>query len=157
MAKSRIHSVLTALPLLMLVGGLYIYYNGEQSQRDGALIMAEAVELNGAYKGLSIVKSGGEGQHYLWLTVDGRSRGVRLDVNSHAVIEAVDPPLSETEALTVSAAPRVEGSRVLWLASLQRGEETLVTLVSQESESPRITESAMPAPSTTNPTPESTQ
>jgi len=128
MAKSRIHSVLTALPVLMLVGGLYIYYNGEQSQREGALLMAEAIELHGDFKGLSEVKSGGEGQHYLWLIVEGRSRGVRLSVVDYTTIQSADPPLAQAQSIVVNAAPRVAGSRVLWLAGLQRQNDTLVEL-----------------------------
>jgi len=37
--KNPIHSILTALPILMLVAGLYIYYKGESQQRVGRALL----------------------------------------------------------------------------------------------------------------------
>ena len=51
--KNAIHSVLTALPVIMLVAGLYFYYQGESAQSEGTPIIAESRQISGIFTGFS--------------------------------------------------------------------------------------------------------
>lgn len=108
--KNKIHSILTALPVLMLVSGLYFYYRGESAQSAGSPILAESVETHGAYTGTSVVKSGAEGRHYLWFDDGTRVRGVRIRPAQRASLGALEPG----DEIALRLAPTVSGSRTLW-------------------------------------------
>ena len=110
-ARNPVHSILTALPVIMLVVGLYLYYQGESEQSHSAPIRAESVEAEGIFTGLSAVKSGSSGgRHYLWFEQDGKSRGIRIQPAQAAVLQ----PLLRGELLRVRMAPSVPDSRVFW-------------------------------------------
>jgi len=49
--KNPIHSILTALPILMLVAGIYFYYRGESQQNEGAPIFEQSELISGIYTG----------------------------------------------------------------------------------------------------------
>ncbi|MBX2824300.1 MAG: hypothetical protein KTR33_06195 [Gammaproteobacteria bacterium] len=129
MAKSRMHSVLTALPVIMLCVGIYVYFSGEKKQKTSPLIMAQAETLQGEYKGLTEVGSGSWSRHYLWVAVVGadgemRKRHARITDDEALYLtlpeftEQVD--LEKSQQVTVKAAPTVEGSGVLWVYELSR-------------------------------------
>lgn len=109
--RNPIQSILSALPIIMLIAGLYIYYQGESEQSHSAPIRAESVEAQGVFTGLSVVKSGfSGGRHYLWFEQDGKSRGVRIQAAQAHVLEA----LTRDAPLSIRMAPSVTGSNTLW-------------------------------------------
>ena len=124
-SKNRVHSVLTALPVMMLVAGLVVFYAGERRQSAAAPIAAESVRLDGIYDGLSAVSSGGAGQHYLWLHADepgAERRGVRVPP---AAVASLRRALSVGQPIVIDAAPSVTGSATRWLWRVQRDGRTV--------------------------------
>ncbi|MGQ7847877.1 hypothetical protein ACUNV4_25510 [Granulosicoccus sp. 3-233] len=118
-ARNPIHSILTALPVIMLVVGLYLYYQGESEQSDSAPIRAESVNAEGIFTGLSVIKSGSSGgRHYLWFDQNGKSRGVRIQPAEAAILQS----LSRGEPLRISMAPSVAGSRTFWAWYVEQGD-----------------------------------
>jgi len=134
MAKSRMYSVLTTLPALMLFAGFYIYYSGEKAQRTSPLIMPRAEVMSGSYKGLTAVGSGSWGRHYLWLEVAGedgnrRRRSARITADEALFLSAPEyqsqAGLDKNNEITVYAAPTVADSNVLWVYQLVKGERVI--------------------------------
>ena len=125
MAKSRIHSVLTALPVLMLVAGLYVYYRAEQAQVQGDLLLAEQVILTGEYQGLSEVKSLSESRYFFWLSLDAHSRGARIETAQWVALKMLSPALEKGEVVQMTAAPRVSGSKTVWVVAIERDGQPL--------------------------------
>lgn len=120
--RNPIHSILTALPVIMLVVGLYFYYKAENAQSAGAPIRAESVFLEGRFNGFSVVKSGISDQHFLWLDTGERVRGIRLEedlVYQLSILAKGDP-------LQLDIAPTVSGSRTQWLWRLVRDGQLLM-------------------------------
>ena len=120
MSKNRIHSVLTALPPLMLIIGLYVYYRAEQKQLAGPPILEESVSYAGQYKGTSAVKSFGEEQLFFWVDTEERARGARMTGRQKFDFENLQAPLVIGEPLEVDVAPRVAGSTTYWLVEIRR-------------------------------------
>jgi len=129
MAKSRMYSVLTALPVLMLIIGIYVYYSAERAQKNSALIMSQAQIFEGEYQGLTEVGSGSWGRHYLWVNVvdaEGKTRKRHARITDDEALyltlpefrEQVD--LEKQQVVTVRAAPTVADSGVLWVYELAR-------------------------------------
>ena len=108
--KNPIHSILTALPILMLFAGLFFFYRGESEQTSGAPIVAESVEVQGTFTGLSELKSGSEGQHFLWLTDATGRRGIRIQASEVALFADRERGLP----ISVDMAPTVSGSSTFW-------------------------------------------
>jgi len=108
--KNPIHSILTALPILMLLVGLYFYYSGESEQTNGAPIVAESVNVRGTFAGLSELKSGSEGQHFLWLVEATGRRGIRIQSSEVALFANRERGLP----ISVDMAPTVSGSSTFW-------------------------------------------
>ena len=122
--KNRIYSVVSALPVLMLVAGLALFYVKEGAQSGGAPIAAESSVATGAHRGISVVRSGGQGQHFLWFDDAERGRrGVRVTAEQDRALHAV---LEDGDPLTLDIAPTVEGSTVRWVWRLRRGNEVLL-------------------------------
>lgn len=122
--KSPIYSLVTLLPVLMLVAGLFIHYRTESVQSHGAPIRAESVTVDGTLDGLSVVSSGGEGRHFLWFDEPGRGRrGARL---SAAQARALHELVSPGDELELDLAPTVDGSPTLWLWRVRRDDEVLL-------------------------------
>ncbi|MEE9319263.1 MAG: hypothetical protein V3U76_02345 [Granulosicoccus sp.] len=120
--KNAIHSILTALPILMLLAGLYFYYRNESAQADNAPIRAESVTLTGSFSGMSKVKSGGAGQYFLWIDTDSRSRGARLRSSQFEALQS----LQQGDAIKVYMAPSVARSTTFWLWRLEHGGVLLI-------------------------------
>lgn len=123
MAKNKIHSVLTALPLLMLLVALFFYFRAEKAQTGGELILQESVVEEVSFAGLSKIKTGsGVGKHYFWFTQIDKRRGARVDYYDLPEIES----LAIDEPLKIWLAPRVAGSTTLWLYRVEREGEVLL-------------------------------
>ncbi|MDO6462330.1 hypothetical protein Q4485_16590 [Granulosicoccaceae sp. 1_MG-2023] len=113
MRSDRIYSILTALPAMMLIIGLLIYYRGQGAQEHGEPVMDEAQAIHGTFKGLSATNPHrGEGL-YLWITTPERDRGIRITGDQADALMHY----SEGEAIAVTAAPHIAGSRTLWLVT----------------------------------------
>ncbi|MFK7893503.1 MAG: hypothetical protein AB8B63_21990 [Granulosicoccus sp.] len=108
--RNAIHSVLTALPVIMLVAGLYFYYKAETEQIQSAPIQAESHSVSGIFKGLSVVKSGNAGRHYLWFDEAGTSRGVRVRPEQAESLQR----LIRGEPVSLKIAPTVHESKIYW-------------------------------------------
>ena len=120
--KNPIHSILTALPVIMLVAGLYFYYKAENAQSEGVPIRAESASVEGRFNGFSVVKSGISDQHFLWLETGERVRGIRLE---QGLVHELSM-LTKGDQLQLDIAPTVTGSRTQWLFRLVRGGELLL-------------------------------
>ena len=94
----------------MLFTGLYFFYSGESEQTSGAPIFAESVEVRGTFTGLSELKSGSEGQHFLWLTDATGRRGIRIQASEVALFAKRERGLP----ISVDMAPTVSGSSTFW-------------------------------------------
>ncbi len=119
--KNPVHSVITALPVIMLLAGLYLFYRQEGAETGGEALLAQSVEVDGAFEGLSSVTSGGDGRHYLWFISEERRRGPRVTAEQARALEV----LMKGDRLTVSMAPHVDGSRTLWAWKVLRGSELI--------------------------------
>ena len=110
--KNKIHSVLTALPFLMVMIGVGYYYYGERKQAKGALVLSEAEQHIAVVDGLSVIKSvtGKSGKHFFWFEIDGRKRGARVSESASVALEG----LVKGDEIEVYLAPRVAGSKTLW-------------------------------------------
>ncbi|MFK7997460.1 MAG: hypothetical protein AB8B87_25265 [Granulosicoccus sp.] len=105
-SRNPVHSIITALPLIMLVIGLFIYYRGESRQTHSEPILAESVERTGIFTGLSATS----GRHYLWLETDGVAKGVRIKAEQVPQLEV----LARDTPIEVKMAPSVHESPILW-------------------------------------------
>lgn len=108
--RNPIHSILTALPIIMLVTGLYFYYQKESEQTNNAPIRAESIEVSGFFTGLSVVKSGSQGRHYLWFEDNGSARGVRISPTQADQLQV----LVRNESIVLKIAPTVHESKTFW-------------------------------------------
>jgi hypothetical protein len=115
--KNPIHSILTALPVIMLVVGLYVYYEGESEQSKGAPIRLESQNIEGVFTGLSVVKSGLQGRHYLWIEEDGSTRGIRIRPEQVELMQE----LERGSEIKLSIAPTVTGSGIYWAWRVSQG------------------------------------
>lgn len=122
--KNPIHSVLTALPVIMLVVALYFYYQGETEQSEGVPILSESQQLSGIFTGFSVVKSGSNGRHYLWIEDAGNTRGVRVQPEQVVQLQG----LKKGTQTLLEAAPTVAGSRTLWAWRVQQGDAVLLAM-----------------------------
>ena len=117
-SRNPVQSLITALPILMLVAGLYFYYSGESQQAKGLPIAAESVTLEGDFTGMSATS----GRHYLWLQHDNEKRGLRVTKEQAVVLESLERGIS----LLVKAAPHVQGSRTYWVWLIEQSGSVLI-------------------------------
>lgn len=108
--KNRIHSVLVALPVLMLMIGLFVYFKGESAQNNGAPVLSELVSREAQFKSMSEVSGIGRAKYYLWHTVDGNSNGARISAEQKEKLGV----LETGDKLSLELTPRVAGSKTLW-------------------------------------------
>ena len=116
--RNPVQSIITALPVLMLVAGLFLYYRGESQQIKGEPIGSESITLVGTYTGMSATS----GRHYLWLEQEGKPLGLRVTPEQAALTDSLERGIS----LSVQAAPRVHGSRTLWAWYIEQSGTVLV-------------------------------
>lgn len=105
-SRNPLHSIITALPLIMLVTGLYIYYRGESRQTHSVPILEESIERSGVFTGLSATR----GRHYLWLETQGVAKGVRIREEQVPQLEI----LVRDADILVKMAPSVPESTTYW-------------------------------------------
>ncbi len=120
--KNRIHSVLVALPVLMLMIGFFVYFKGERAQNSGAPVLSELVSRTGQFKSVSEVSGIGLAKYYLWYTVDGNSKGVRISAEQKETLGK----LETGDELNLELAPTVAGSSTLWAYRIQHDEVELI-------------------------------
>ncbi len=120
--KNRIHSVLTALPVIMLVVGLYVHYSGENAQISGQAITSESTTLEGIFNGLSRVKGSGSGKHFIWIETAARARGLRLTQQQSQRLQS----LQKGSSISILAAPTVSGSTTLWVYQLEQDGNVII-------------------------------
>ena len=111
MRSDRYYALLSSLPAMMLVAGLAFYFNRQSAELDGELVLEELIELSGVYEGVSSVSPGNHDSFLLWIDTGNRKRAIK-------VLAAEVGPFREMlkgEVLQIQAAPRVAGSRSLWL------------------------------------------
>ncbi len=113
--RHPLYTVMSALPLAMLVVGIAIYYFGESQQSAAEPIVAEARELRGLAAGTSVLGAGEAAQHFFWLDTDRGQRSVRITPEQHALLAGFE----KGGRVVVSAAPTISGSKKLWLLSLE--------------------------------------
>jgi len=87
--KTRIQAVLTALPILMLMVGLFFHWNGERRQTLGKPIAAEQQSLAGEFDRIT-------------------PRGEKATARS----------INAGDSVVLNSAPTVAGSNVLWMMDL---------------------------------------
>ena len=111
MRQDRYYALLSSLPAMMLVAGLVFYFTRQSAELAGDLVLSEQVEISGEYDGISAVSPGSQDSFLLWIDTGDRKRGIKL------LASEVGPfrKISKGEMLQIKAAPRVEGSRTLWL------------------------------------------
>lgn len=131
-SKSRMHSLLTTLPAVMLVLGLGYYYLGERAQTHSAPLLDQLQSYEGVFLGKTTVGGSQWGKHYLWLGVSAsddtvRRVGFRILQQESAAFEAArraeKPLLNVDDPIRVEAAPTVSDSGVRWVVRLWRGSE----------------------------------
>ncbi len=121
--RSPVYSLVTLLPVLMLVAGLWVHFRTESVQSGGAPIAAATSVATGTLEGLSVVGNG-QGRHYLWFDDPERGRrGVRL---GPAQARLLKTELSTGDELILDIAPTVEDSTVQWVWRVRRGDEVLL-------------------------------
>lgn len=120
--KNKIHSVLVALPVIMLIIGLVVYFRGESAQNNGAPVVAEMISREGVFKSVSEVSGIGTPKHFLWYTNGDRSRGVRMTFKQREQLAG----LSKGDALLLELTPRVAGSTTMWAYRVSHNGQLLV-------------------------------
>ncbi len=113
--KDPIHSVLTALPVLMLLIGLLFWYQKDRAQKNSSPLIAEAVELVGEFNGVSTTQSASGKQYFVWLMQSEYRKTIRLTKDQHAQYREQEVG----GAVSITAAPTVSGSDTLWLVDIQ--------------------------------------
>lgn len=132
--RSMLHSLLTSLPILMLLAGLWVFYRNEGAQTEAGPLRDASVQWEGVYLGVSQVRAAGTGRHYLWLlpaaegaspelAADSERRGFRVLLEQAALLRQ---QLAVDTRVVVDAAPTVEGSQTLWLWRLSVDGEIII-------------------------------
>ena len=113
--KDPIHSVITALPIIMLLIGLVFWYQKESAQRDGPPLISEAVELVGEFNGVSTTQAAGGAQFFMWLMQNEIPKTIRITKDQYAEYQQQ----TVGEAVSITAAPTVSGSSILWVVDVE--------------------------------------
>jgi len=107
-----IHALIMALPLLMLMAGLFIYYRGEFAQTLSVPIQAESIEMSGVFTGLSATSN----RHYLWIEQAGLAKAIRLQEMQVAMLD----DLVRGEPVQLQVAPTVHESTTYWVVRVEQ-------------------------------------
>ncbi len=113
--KDPIHSVITALPVIMLLIGLVFWYQKDSAQRGGPPLISEAVELVGKFNGVSTTQAAGGAQYFIWLKQVDNPKTIRITKSQYAEYRAHEIG----GAVLVTAAPTVSGSDTLWVVDIK--------------------------------------
>lgn len=99
----------------MLLVGLYVYYKNERIEARATPIEAEAVQLRGSFNRMSSVGDEEVPEFIVELTVDG------MNWNVHAGAQHVDSfeELVEGDVVMLRVAPKISGSKSLWVLSVE--------------------------------------
>jgi len=109
--ENRIHSVLVALPVLMLMIGLFVYFKGESAQINGEPVLSEMVKREAQFKSISMVSGIGSDKYYLWYFFEGNAKGARVTDRQKEKLNG----LEFGNELVLELAPKVAGSTTLWV------------------------------------------
>lgn len=123
--KNPVHSVLTTLPVIMLLLGLWFYFSGEKQQRSGEPILSEMITVSGAFSGMSEQSKKPSAQRIVWIKTPERLRGGRLNIDQYSLLQQ----LQKDQQVQLWLAPRVEGSTVLWVVKAQAGDQVFFDLL----------------------------
>ena len=123
--KNPIHSVLTALPVIMLVCGLWFYFAGEKKQRTGEPVLSEMIIVSGEFSGMSEQSKKPNAQRIVWVKTPERLRGGRVDQHQYGLLR----DLQKDQQVQLWLAPRVAGSSLLWVIKAQAGGRVLFDLM----------------------------
>ena len=118
--RNPVQSVITALPILMVVAGLYFYFHKESQQTHGVPVMEEAVELTGVFTGLSATS----GRHYLWIEQGEGNQAVRIRPEQVDALEELD----RGTPVELTMAPSVAGSKTYWALYVEQSGKTYFDL-----------------------------
>lgn len=120
--KSRhpVQSILTALPILMLVIGFFLYYRSESQQTHGVPIIEESVFVTGVYTGLSATS----GRHYLWIERDDVAKGIRVKEEQLPQLET----LEKGESVELKIAPKVSQSKTFWALHVEQSGQVFLDI-----------------------------
>ena len=129
--KDKIQSVLTALPLLMLIIGVSYYYYSEGKQSEGVIIMEESRRVSGTVDGISKIKAltGNGGKFFFWFESAGEKRGARVSEENADILKQ----LQSGDPVDVWLAPTVAGSKTMWAYQVQHNGLDLLTEVESSS------------------------
>lgn len=125
--KNKIQSVLIALPFIMLIIGLFVYFRGESAQNNGEPVLSELISREGEFKSVSEVSGIGTAKHYLWYTDGDKTRGARITFGQVGKLNE----LSKGDKLELELAPRVEGSSTLWAYRIAHNGNFIIDLASE--------------------------
>ncbi len=120
--KNPVESVITTLPIIMLLGGLAFYYFNERRQVDGQILIDQIEQIDGAFSGISAQSEKPEAQRILWIKTPSRLRGGRVSYKQAQQLDV----LTDGDPITVWAAPKVQGSKTLWVVKLSSDGKVLI-------------------------------
>ena len=117
-SRNPVHSIITALPIIMLVAGLSLYFYNESQQTRQSPIASESVDVSGIFTGLSHTSS----RDYLWVEIDGVAKGIRVPSESVKTLES----LERGSVIDVSMAPRISQSKTYWAWRISQSDEVIL-------------------------------
>jgi len=123
-ARNPVHSILTALPVIMLVAGFMIYYLAESRQAKGVPILAESLQLSGTFTGLSATGD----RHYLWIALEEGAKGVRVQSDKVALLDT----MVRGDPIELHVAPRISGSTTYWAWRVEQNDTLFLEEVPQD-------------------------
>ena len=117
-SRNPLHAIITALPVIMLVVGLFFYFRAEDKQMQGLPMLEKSIEASGIFTGVSTTS----GRHYLWVEVEGTAKGVRFKPPQLPLLE----PLVRGESIDIRMAPSVENSTTYWALHISQSGQTFL-------------------------------
>lgn len=123
--KNPIHSLITTLPVIMLLAGLGFYYAGEKKQRSGEFVLTEMRQVSGVLSGLSEQGQSANSRRIVWIKTPERLRGGRLDLQQFKSMQQ----LATGQPVDVWLAPRVPGSSTFWVVRVVASGDVVIDQV----------------------------
>jgi hypothetical protein len=119
--KHPIETLVTTLPLVMLLAGLAFYFLNERRQVDGQILFDQIQQFDGEYSGISQQSDKPDAQRIVWIQTPARLRGGRVDYQQAQQLKT----LSNGDPISVWAAPKIAGSNTLWVVKVSSDGEPL--------------------------------